>query len=58
LDASARSALIQTAQWAFAPQILIRVTAREQSAVSGELAASGSGSLVEFAVTEVLLNRQ
>jgi hypothetical protein len=58
LKADARSLLLQTARWAFAPQILIRVTAREHSTISGDLAAPGSVAQVEFAATEVILNRE
>jgi filamentous hemagglutinin family protein len=58
LHASARSAVVQTAQWSFAPQILLRVTARSKSEIAGDLAALGSFSQVEFTVTEVILNRR
>jgi len=58
LDPSARATAVETSQWSFAPEILLRVTARARAAVSGDLAAQNSSSTVEFASSQVALDRR
>ncbi len=58
LQASARSAVVETSQWSLASQVFLRVTARTRAEISGDLAAPTSSSFVDFATSEVILTRR
>jgi len=58
LQASARSTVIPTDQWQLANQVLIRITARTREAIAGDLAAPTSLAQVDFASSEIILDRR
>ncbi|HWN81077.1 MAG TPA: hypothetical protein VNM87_03170, partial [Candidatus Udaeobacter sp.] len=58
LPPSARATTVETSQWAIANQILVQITARLRTDLSGDLAAPNSSSMVEFASAQVQLARR